>query len=71
MKVQSSRDSSFLNSHLKEEKPRHVISEDISADIHTIVKSGKQISFTREQMAKLSIDPTHKVVLYYNMACCY
>jgi hypothetical protein len=29
------------------------------------------VSYTLEQLALVDIDPTSKVVLYYNMACCY
>jgi|TARA_B110000285_G_C15130335_1_gene623143 hypothetical protein len=29
------------------------------------------VSYTMQQLKKIEIDPTSKVVLFYNMACCY
>ena len=29
------------------------------------------VTFTIEQLSKIEVDPTSKVVLFYNMACCY
>ena len=29
------------------------------------------ISYTFQQLLNIKIDPTHKMVLFYNLACCY
>jgi len=31
----------------------------------------KQMTFTLTQLSQVKIDPTYKVVMYYNMSCCY
>lgn len=31
----------------------------------------QKVSFTFNQLASVKIDPTYKVVMYYNMSCCY
>jgi len=35
--------------------------------------SGKPyaVSYTFQQLLNIKIDPTHKMVLFYNLACCY
>jgi len=61
----------------------HMMSEDLSdpnAVVHTITRtkddSGKEVKpytvkFTLSQCADIRIDPTFKVVMFYNIACCY
>jgi hypothetical protein len=31
----------------------------------------KKMVFTIEQLARVKVDPTFKLVMFYNMACCY
>lgn len=41
------------------------------SDENIINDKVQKVSFTFNQLASVKIDPTFKVVMFYNMSCCY